>query len=249
MQSDFVIQKSGSRFLSDVSFALLEHLHQNPRYSFVKENQKTFDLAIKQPISDLLFGVKPLLHPMIPELMETEKGIFSHFNKNDFGLGGANHYYWGAYYPKGTRRTFEPQLIVSIDPIVLGVGFCIGKYGQDPRIRLRENWAKNKTLLIPTLSNVTKDGSILLGDFDIELISEKDYIIICNRLRWDTWLDEIGNTDRRLCKIFPKKLALSFSLDEFTQITATIFNRLFPFLILSMYENPMPIINEYLKLS
>jgi hypothetical protein len=95
------------------TFKLLEALHENPTKDFYDSRQDEFKQYVEEPFQELLREVAAELPMEILAVMETSKRLFSHIRKNDFGQGGAWDFYWGAFYPKGGKRTADAQLCLS----------------------------------------------------------------------------------------------------------------------------------------
>lgn len=126
-------------FFSEKAFALLRELRERPQASFYHEHSAEFANEIEKPLQRLLGNTARSLPPEILNDLETERRIFSRIPKNDYGRGGAWDFYWGAFYPKGSKRIAAPQLYAYISSFGFRVGFYIGAYGQEPRKRFAKN--------------------------------------------------------------------------------------------------------------
>ena len=94
---------SNESHFSEMTFELLAELHKNPTKDFYLAHKKEFKSNVEKPFQELFHQVATQLPPQILDLMETEKRLFARILKNDFGQGGAWDYYWGAFYPRGSR--------------------------------------------------------------------------------------------------------------------------------------------------
>ncbi|MBN2543839.1 AAA family ATPase [bacterium] len=198
-------------------------------------------------MQDLLHKVGAGLPDIITENLEMEKGIFSRFLKNDFGRGGAWDFYWGAFYPKGSKRTNDAQLLVAIGIDGLRFGYYISDYGSKNRKLLAKNITKHKETLKKILLESIPDGSYGFGEPILEtnenIISEVKY----HSHSVTTWLEEyaeIGTTVASI-NLTPAKV-LAKSESELIQMISGAFIDLYPLFILSSNEDPLPIIKEYI---
>ncbi len=138
---------AGAGFFSSKTFDLLAKLHEQPVLTFYEEHSDEFKAVVEGPLQALMQGVAERLPPQMLEVLETEKRLFSRIAKNDYGKGGTWDFYWGAFYPKGGKRTADPQLFIWINREVLGFGFYVGEYGPDPRKRFVKNCTENAAVL------------------------------------------------------------------------------------------------------
>ena len=228
------------------TFQLLEQLHNNPTQAFYNEHKQEFKNKVEQPFQSLMLQTVENLRPEILELMETEKGLFSRFNKNDFGKMGTWDFYWGAYYPKGGKRTTDPQLSLWINYERLEIGFYIGNYGVAARTRFRRNCQDNVDKLIQWLSDIVSDSALVIGSHHDISIKSDGSILANNKITWRDWLSDPEKSDYDLSLILPKEQLLRLSFDQLMDKVAGIYNRFFPFIILATSDNPMPVIAEYL---
>jgi 5-methylcytosine-specific restriction enzyme B len=113
------------------AFELLDLLHATPRAATWEANRDDFQTHIEQPMRDLLAQVARKLPADMGDFLETEKRLTSRFVKNDHGQGGAWEHYWGAFYPKGGKRTEASQLFIGIYHAQLEYGFALGAYASD----------------------------------------------------------------------------------------------------------------------
>lgn len=236
---------SGPLF-DELTFQLLEQLHNNPTQAFYNEHKQEFKNKVELPFQSLMQQTVEYLRPEILELMETEKGLFSRFNKNDFGKMGTWDFYWGAYYPKGGKRTTDPQLSLWINYERLEIGFYIGNYGVAARARFRRNCQENVDKLIEWLSEIVSDSALVIGSHHDVSITPDGAIVANNKITWIDWLSDPEKSDYDLSLILPKEQLLRLSSDQLIDTVAGIYNRFFPFIILATSDNPMPVIAEYL---
>lgn len=117
------------------AFALLGRLHEAPVKATYLERKTEFGALLEEPFARLMSEVAALLPAPMLETMETKQGTIARILKNDYGRGGAWDFYWGAFYPKGGKRTEDAQLYVWMNRDRLEYGFYIGEYGTRQRER------------------------------------------------------------------------------------------------------------------
>ena len=118
---------------SEETFELLAQLDATSTAAFYQEHKEEFVAQVEEPFKRVLQDVAKRLPESIRAVMETERRIFAKFLKNDFGQGGAWPWYWGAFYPKGGKRSQDAQLSMWMNFQYLECGFYIGDYGSEPR--------------------------------------------------------------------------------------------------------------------
>jgi len=228
------------------TFQLLEQLHNNPTQSFYTEHKQEFKQKVEQPFQDLMQQTVEYLRPEILELMETEKSLFSRFNKNDFGKMGAWDFYWGAFYPKGGKRTNDPQLSLWINFERLEIGFYIGNYGVAARSRFRKNCQENVDELMEWFSDIVSDAALVIGSHHDVTIQPDGSITANNKITWRDWLSDPEKSDYDLSLILPREKLLQMPSDQLIELVAGIYNRFFPFILLATSDDPLPAIVAYL---
>ena len=116
-----------------LAFELLAILRDDPTMDRYETIRDSVDEHIMRPFKRVFHAVAERLPPAMRETLETEKFLFSRFPKNDYGAGGVWNHYWGAFFPKGTKRGAGPQLLMYVNPDVLSFGFFIGSRGDEAR--------------------------------------------------------------------------------------------------------------------
>jgi 5-methylcytosine-specific restriction enzyme B len=228
------------------TFDLLATLHTDPKASVYKGQKEDFQKYLIEPFKDLMLNVAELLPSSISERMETQKNLFSSITKNDFGRGGTWDFYWGAFYPKGERRTESTQLFLWINHERIEFGFFIGIYGKVQRNKLLWNCRKHSnavsSLLHKSLAGTdihfstrtkVKEGSI--GKYQIQ--SKEDIIKA---------LDALRPYDLHIAMILPKEQVFNLSKEQIINLIIETYEKVFPFVLLTIEDDPLPKINEYL---
>lgn len=229
------------------TFDLLALIHATPTSECYMANKSDFVHYVEEPFKRVLLAVGRRLPPAVREVMETEKRIFARFTKNDWGQGGAWPFYWGAFYPKGSKRSKDAQLSMLITQTYLEFGFYIGEYSSEQRMRFQRNCEQNVGPLSQIMTSLFNEGEILLSADD-EFQVQSDGMIIDRGHR--TWHDFIrnpiaANCDASLIIPAPELLALSF--EQLVQRVVHGHQRLFPLVLAALEEQPMPLIGSYLE--
>jgi 5-methylcytosine-specific restriction protein B len=230
------------------TFDLLVGLHENPSADFYSKNKDALKEYVEGPFQDLMRSVVNKLNPEIVDFMETEKGVFSRFLKNDYGRGGAWDYYWGRFYPKGINKSDGPQLILSINREVMFAGFILGDYSSDVKKLFAENIITNKKRISELLGDIFSKDIITIGNsylFSGSVQEEKPN----TPSTIEALLADPKIAEYDLTKVFLKEDLLILSLNELSDEIAEIYNQLYPFVILASRINPIPGIEKYLDIS
>jgi 5-methylcytosine-specific restriction enzyme B len=232
---------------SEQAFKLLATLHADPKASVYKEQRESFQKYLIEPFKDLMLNVAQRLPASISDRMETQKNLFSNIKKNDFRHGGAWDFYWGAFYLKGEKRTESTQLFLWINHERIDFGFFIGVYGKVQRDRLLSNCRKNSnavsSLLYESLTGTdihfstrtkVKDASI--GNYQIE--SKEDILKA---------LDALRPYDLHIAMILTKEQIFNLSKEQIINLIIETYKKVFPFVLLTIEDDPLPKIDEYLS--
>ncbi len=221
------------QYFTEDTFELLSRLHETPRLQFYSDHKEEFLQHLEGPFKQLLADVSAQLRPAITERMETEKRVFARIPKNDYGRGGAWDYYWGAFYPKGGKRTADAQLFVWMNRDVLQFGFYIGDYGQEPRQRFWRNLQAHRAALTDILGETLSHPGFQYGD-------EEE-----NEQYYRTWVRALRPVPRAVVNL-GRDTVLGYSKEELRTKIAQAFSALFPLVLLATLDEPLPAIEGYL---
>ena len=227
------------------AFELLSDLHAHPLLSFYDEHVDEFSAEIEKPFQQLMHAVAEQFPPQMLDLLETEKRLFSRIAKNDYGKGGTWDFYWGAFYPKGGKRTADPQLFMWINREILGFGFYVGEYGPDPSKRFVKNCAEHAAVLKRLLEPGLSDGELIYGEDDTPPDSSQ-LSLGGAKLAWNEWLADPERFGIRVAIELPCADVMNASQDKLVDRVAKTFQRLFPLVLLAHYEQPMESIRLFL---
>lgn len=235
-------------FFTPKTFELLSELHDNPTYAFYKENKDEFKQHVEEPFKALFLEAASNLPNSITDVMETQKRIFALIPKNDYGRGGANDYYWGAFYPKGGKRTHDAQLFAWMNYERLEFGFYIGEYGSEQRKRFVRNCKENREAVVNVLRESLADDLFVYGRREDFVGGPSDKSTKKQKLSWNQWLENPEQAGIHVAVVLPKDQVLQSSPEILIdQITKT-FERLFPLVTLATSDDPLPAIGEYLEI-
>jgi len=220
-------------WFTEETIGLLAGLSAEPTKSYYQDHRDELKEAVEQPFERLLAELAAELSPEASALLETEKALTSRFLKNDFGKGGAWGFYWGAFYPKGGKRTTDAQLYVWMSKDELRFGFYISDYGDAALRRFQRNVEAQRETL----------GLVLGGTF--AEIPGLTYGSETEPLTYSAWL----RTSRPLPRAgvaVPADEVLTYSREELVRRIGDAFTGLFPLMLLATSDNPMPAIRRYL---
>ncbi len=228
------------------AFRLLEEFSSDPTVAFYQAHQLELQTLVKTPFQNTLLKIAKRLPDRIRNLMETEKRLFSSFRKNDFEQGGAWTHYWGAFYPKGSKRSQDAQLSMWINYELFEYGFYIGNYGSTQRQRFSRNSQLHAQLLEPIFTQLIGDA-VRFGSRD-NLIIQPDGVFAYRNGITPTWAEFLRDPSRFdndvSYFVAPEDLV---ELDEDTLVERVLdgFRRLFPLVLLATLDEPIAEIEAY----
>jgi len=239
------------------TFELLSGLHENPTKDFYNANRPDIQHHVEEPLKRLFALIARRLPKAVTEVMETEKRIMARILKNDFGRGGAWDYYWGAFYPKGSYRVEDAQLFIWLNRNILEYGFYIGDYGKPEVERFLRNSKQHKSSLQSIIKGQLDDMRTsagyraVYGDAAVGVL-KKDPNRIESDGFWesnptiDTWFDNLNELGRNIALVHTSKTLLQLNADKLADEIATAFETLYPLVILTREDDPLPKIRSYL---
>jgi 5-methylcytosine-specific restriction protein B len=210
------------------------------------DHKEAFETHLMEPFKQLFHDVADRLPPAITEVMETERWLFSRIPKNDFGQGGAWDFYWGAFYPKGSKRTRDAQLSLWINHERLEFGFYIGDYGTEQRQRFLRQCREHYQALNSALGNMLSSDDVVFGRQEDIVVSPDGAVESMLDLTWQEWLQHPDQADFDVSVVLPQDEVLSYSKDELAGRIAQTYERLFPLVLLTVEDDPLTTIAEYL---
>lgn len=217
------------------TFTLLEGLAATPTKTFYEQHKDEILENVQNPLREMFQLVQQQMPESILCTLETEKRILSNVLKNDYGQGGAYDFLWGAFYPKGHKRSHSAQLSLSVTKSELAAGFYVGENGKDMQKRFKENCKKPKALnLAAELDQQFRSCKIVYGaQSRVELISFS---------QWFQRVDDLGVGAR---VFFNKEEVLGLSSAELADKVSELFIKFFPLFFIALEEDPFPSIEVF----
>lgn len=228
------------------TFALLDAIGRTPTAAFYLSRKPAFKRFVEEPLKALVRETASRLPRMMRERLETGRGVFSRFLKNDFGRGGAWAHYWGAFYPRGSCRLADVQLAVWIDRHRLGFSFYIGDYAAIPRGRFLRSLARHRAELPGLLADLLAEPRIQRAWHGETALDEEGRITARRPMSWDEWLDDPSAGDFWAYLALTPAEALETPPEDLAALAARTHAAFFPLALLAMEDEPLPVIRAYL---
>ena len=227
------------------AFELLEGIHATPTREYYLAHRAEFKQFVEEPFQRILRQAARRLSVQVRAVMETETHLFARFLKNDWGQGGAWDYYWGAFYPKGGKRTEDAQLSLWLDRQLLEYGFYIGAYGSEQRLRFQRNCQQLGPVLLPYLRDALPETVVSFGRHDNFHIAADGSIETRVRFTWEQFLSDPTQAENDVSVLVPRRELLALAAEELVTRIADTYARLFPLVLLAIDNDPLPAIRRY----
>lgn len=227
------------------SFDLLWQIHEDPTLAFYQTHKEEFVTHVEESFKRVLRSVAARLPTSICQSMETEKRLFARFPKNDFGQGGTWDFYWGAFYPKGSKRSMDAQLSMWMNHAFLEFGFFIGHYGSEQRRRFERNCARHLETLKHILVDALSDAHFFFGSQDQFQVQADGTIVHPEGRSWQDFLADPAAANCDVSYVIPRRDLLQMSADELVDTVLKTHIRLFPLVLLAIKDDPLPTIHAY----
>lgn len=225
------------------TFQLLAGIDQNPTAAFYEQHKNDFGRDVEGPLRRLLMLVEGQMPQSLLRVMETQKRILAQMRKNDYGAGGAHRYLWGAFYAKGGTRTEGAQLFITLRHNDLEVGFYIGDFGKTQRELFAERCRDNVEELASIFDSRFNGFNVRYGVRRPEEAPE-GFIEPDSFTKWIARIDEVAPSVR----IFvPKDQVLRLTTEELVAKVADHFKLFFPLVYLTLEEDPLPHIYDFIE--
>ncbi len=224
------------------TFSLLAGIRDNPTMQFYNAHKEEFHSEVEAPFQRVVRTVAERLDPRVKQLMETEKGIFSRFRKNDFGLGGAWPHYWSAFYPRGSKRKDDAQLSVFLNANALEYGFFIGEYGSSQRSRFVRNLQRLGQMIAPLMESRSPAATVTFGGARHTPPGNGA------SAGQTTWADFVADPDKYNCDVgrhFSPEQLLATDEETLVEAICAAHQQLYPLVLLALLDDPMPAIKEF----
>jgi 5-methylcytosine-specific restriction protein B len=228
------------------AFQLLAGLQENPSKAYYQEHRERFQTLVEEPFHRLFREVVHRLPDAILNTMEIERQVFGRILKNDYGRGGAWPFYWGALYPKGGNKTRDPQLSLWVNHDFLKASFYMGEYGAEKRALFLRNCALYKDSLRGLIGNEISDPKFIFGLKSRWTDPATGSFTRRPEVSWDNWLSNPAEAGIDAGVVFLRAEIGSMDLGELADEVAAVFQQVFPLVLLSVLDDPLPAIQKYL---
>jgi len=229
------------------AFELLEGIHREPTKAYYQAHKDEVKAQVEEPFQRLMARAAEKLPPQVRELMETEQRVFSRFLKNDWGKGGTWDFYWGAFYPKGGKRTQDAQLSMWIDYQRLEYGFYIGAYGSAQRQRLQRNCETHFEALKNLLGDALSDDRLIFGDHEDFTFGPDGVLTAKPGITWQDFLRNPGGANNDVSVVVSRAEVLTMPAADLVDRIAETYTLLFPLVLLAEHDQPLAEIANYLE--
>jgi len=230
---------------SKATFEILAQLHEEPTYDFYTTHKDALQDSIIEPFKELMMEVGDKLPPVILERMETEKRVFASILKQ-FVKHGCWDFYWGAFYPKGGKRTQDAQLFLWINRDRLEFGFYIGAFGSDQRERFLRNCQENYEVLARVLQDSLGYAAILFGEPGDLMGGAEGFDASKPWPSFEDWLRDPSEAGIHAAVLLPREEVLKRPQVQLAEEITDVYQRVFPLVLLATLDSPMPAIGDYL---
>ena len=230
------------------AFELLAGLHENPTRTYFQEHREAFQNEIIDAFKRLMTAVALSLPSAMTDILETEREILGRILKNDYGKGGAWDFFWGAFYPKGSKRTVDAQLSVWLNHQLLEYGFFIGDYGAEQRKRFRRNCQKHPEIITMLRDYMPDWERFVFGQLGQHFtITEAGEVKLLQPGSWEDFFHNPEEFGFDISILWPRYKVLTLPFDKLVEDISRIYQQLFPLVLLATEEDPMPAIMRYLE--
>ncbi len=228
------------------AFQLLKGIHAEPTKAYYQTHKEEFKAEVEEPFQRLMAQTAEKLPPQVRGLMETEQRVFSRFLKNDWGKGGTWDFYWGAFYPKGGKRTSDAQLSLWMNYQRLEYGFYIGDYGSAQRQRFQRNCETHFEALKELLGDMLTDEALVYGPGKDFTFGAEDELLAMPGTTWQEFLRDPERANNDVSVVMPRADVLATPAVELVDRIAGTYKQLLPLVLLAVYDQPLVEIANYL---
>ena len=226
-------------FFSEKTFQLLESLHEQPTQAFYNAHKEEFKTHLELPFAKLFQLVVTRMPNDATQSLETESRILARIPKNDYGVGGAWDFYWGAFYPKGGKRTEDAQLFIWINHERVECGFFIGNYGKAQRERFAANLSAMPADLAAKLGESLHSCGVVYGGRDDGIEKAESGPAAGQTKVWSEWIKNFSKFGPGVRINITKDHAISLSGEALADKIADLFGRLFPLFLMATQDHPL----------
>jgi 5-methylcytosine-specific restriction enzyme B len=243
------LQEAGKSapLFSEKTFQLLALLHGQPTQALYAQHKDEFKTHLEDPLAKLFQDVAKRMPGDITKHLETESRILARIPKNDYGAGGAWDFYWGAFYPKGGKRTEDAQLFIWINHERVEYGFFIGNFGTAQRKLFASNLSAIPTNLASELSESLQSCGVVYGGREDGIEKAEAGFAAGHTTSWVEWTKDLSQFGPGVRINTPKEQAISIPGDAMADKIADLFKRLFPLVLMATQDHPFSQAMEQVK--
>jgi hypothetical protein len=228
---------------SSAAFSFLEGLSSSPTKAFYSSHKNEFVKEVQEPLKNLFKLVEQRLPQSMLDELETKTRIMSQILKNDFGVGGAHDYLWGAFYKKGEKRIASPQLFITIAKDHFGFGFYIGEDDQVFQRTFAHNCKR------PEIRSLGKELDAALVGMNIKFGARKpNHPIALDSFHefasFGDWFDNVDEVGAGARVILTKDEVINIPSEQLADMVASVFKKLFPLFQIANNQNKTLILEE-----
>lgn len=223
-----VLKPVPSSLFSEVTFQLLQQLHENPTKIFYSENAAAFNTHLREPMKQLFATIASEMPPEFRKHMETENRLFSRIPKNDWGKGGAWDYFWGAFYPKGENRLTSEQLYVFADRHGIRYGLSRGVHSPKTYSGVKDLLKKNPVIEKQVRQMLQSIRGLVFNAPDA---SAQGTPLPAASQQFSEWMESPVTSVDQASAFISREEVLSMSFDELKERVSEAFLVLFPLLL------------------
>ncbi len=213
---------------SEMTFQLLQQLHENPTKKFYSENAEAFNTYLREPMKLLFEAIASDMPAEFRRQMETEKKLFSRIPKNDWGKGGAWDYFWGAFYPKGENRVTSEQLYVLADRHGIRYGLSRGEHSPKTYSGIKDLLKRNPAIEKQVKQMLQSVSGLMFNTPDA---SSQGTPLPASSQQFSGWMESPDTTVHQASVFVSRDDVLEMSFEELKARVSEAFLVLFPLLI------------------
>jgi len=213
---------------SEITFQLLQQLHENPTKKFYSENAEAFNTHLREPMKLLFEAIASDMPAEFRRHMETEKKLFSRIPKNDWGKGGAWDYFWGAFYPKGENRVTSEQLYVLADRHGIRYGLSRGEHSLKTYNGIKELLKRNPAIEKQVKQMLQSVSGLMFNTPDA---SSQGTPLPAASQQFSEWMESPDTTVHQASAFISRDDVLEMSFEELKARVSEAFLVLFPLLL------------------
>jgi len=223
------------------AFKLLQMLQERPEVGVYLEHTGEFQKEVETPVKGILERVASSMKEETKRILETEKDLFSRIPKSENPEGPANPFFGGSFYLKGNSREEGFQLYILLTSEGLKAGLSFKGKRTSEQTRFGVNLEKHGAELNKLLPSWWETPALVLEEKEREPEAAMGFLA-----RWVSNPDQMGGDN--LSRFWEREHLIEMDHEVLVKEVQTLFNDLFPFILLGLEDDPMPRIREWIGL-